>query len=123
MSKFLNYPIGYLQITDFDSNGNLINPQIPKDRNVLIMIQSNFCGHCTKAKPAFQDLANDGQILCLTIQADGDQKGERELGEMLNKIDPSFRGFPHYVLYRGGRRIATHDGGRSKEELSAFVSQ
>jgi thiol-disulfide isomerase/thioredoxin len=121
MSKFLNYPIGYLQVTDFDANGNLVNPELPKDRNILIMIQANFCGFCTKAKPDFQNLANDGEIVCLTIQADGEEKGEKELGEILRKLDPSFRGFPHYVLYREGKRVATHDGGRSKEDLKDFA--
>ena len=122
MSKFLNYPIGYLQVTDFDANGNLINPNIPKDKKVLIMIQANFCGYCTKAKPDFQDLANEGDVMCLTIQADGEEKGERELGEMLRTIDPSFKGFPHYVLYRGGKRVATHEGGRTRADLRAFVN-
>jgi len=121
MSKFLNYPVGYLQKTDFDTNGNLINPKLPKDKNILIMIQANFCGYCTKSKPDFQNLANEGDVVCMTIQADGTEKGERELGEMLNKIDPSFRGFPHYVLYRGGERVSTHDGGRSKAELKSFA--
>lgn len=123
MAKFLNKPVGYLQVTDFDASGNLVNAQLPKDRNILLMIQANFCGFCTQAKPAFQDLANEGEILCMTIQADGEEKGEKELGQMLDKLDSSFRGFPHYVLYRGGKRIATHDGGRSKEELKAFAQR
>ena len=51
---YLTKPIAYLTIKDFDSNGNLINPKL-KDGKVIIMIQANFCGYCTIAKPAFQE--------------------------------------------------------------------
>lgn len=123
MSKFLDYPIGYLQVSDFNSDGKLTNPLIPNDKNVLIMVQGNFCGYCTQAKAAFQDLANEGKILCMTIQADGTEKGEKELGQMIPSIDKSFRGYPHYILYRNGNYVATHDGGRDKKSLEQFATR
>jgi thiol-disulfide isomerase/thioredoxin len=119
---YLTKPIAYLTIKDFDSNGNLINPKL-KDGKVIIMIQANFCGYCTIAKPAFQELAIDNQatFICVTIQGDGKESGEKELNDMIKKIDPTFRGFPSYVGYKNGKYIKSHSGGRTKESLKAFA--
>ena len=40
MPHYLNDPIYYLEDNDFDSQGNLINPKIPK--NILSCVLSNF---------------------------------------------------------------------------------
>ncbi len=42
-------PVYYLQRNDFDDNGNLIVPEL-RNKKVIIMIQANYCGHCTHAK-------------------------------------------------------------------------
>jgi thiol-disulfide isomerase/thioredoxin len=119
--KYLNKPVGYLTITDFDQNGTLINPDIPKNKIVIIMIQANFCGYCTQAKPAFQEFAKNKNVIALTIQGDGNEKGEKELSAILNKIDPTFRGFPSYVAYKNGKYLKSHNGGRSAKDLEMFV--
>jgi len=121
---YLNKPVAYLVDTDFDANGNLINPQIPKNIPVVIMIQAKFCGHCTNAKPAFQEFANknQGKIFCATIEGDGTQKGEKELSDNLKKIDPTFRGFPSYVGYKNTKFIKSHNGGRKLQDLENFAS-
>lgn len=122
--KYLNKPVYYLQRDDFDSEGNLINPNIPKNIPTIIMIQAVFCGHCNTAKPAYQELANkmNGKAFFTTIQGDGTEKGEEELGKMLDKIDSNFRGFPTYVAYYNGKR-KVHNGGRSVSDLEKFISQ
>ena len=121
--KYLNKPVGYLTITDFDQNGNLINPDIPKNKIVVIMIQANFCGYCTQAKPAFQEFGNNNNnVIALTIQGDGTEKGEKELSNILKKIDPTFRGFPSYVAYKNGKYLKTHNGGRNLKDLELFVN-
>jgi len=121
--SYLNKPVAYLTNDDFDAEGNIVNNQIPKDQPVLIMIQGNFCGYCTQAKPAFQKLAEKyvGKIFCATIQGDGKEKGEAELSKRLNSVLPGFRGFPEYVLYKNGKRVKKHEGGRTMEELESFV--
>jgi len=121
--KYLNKPVAYLVDTDFDEDGNIINSKIPKDIPVLLMIQANFCGHCTNSKPEFQKLANENQnqIFCATIQGDGEEKGEKELGQRLSKIFPGFRGFPEYMLYENGKFLKQHDGQRSSDVLKEFV--
>lgn len=121
--KYLNKPVAYLQKQDFDEEGNLINPDIPKNIPVVIMLQAAFCGYCTQAKPAFQQFANkyQGKVFCATIQADGDVSGEKELGTMLNKIDPKFRGFPSYVKYLNGKLVSSDIQGRGVEHLEIFA--
>ena len=122
--KYLNRPVYYLQVSDFDNEGNLINPQIPKDIPVVIMIQAQFCHYCSQAKPAFQKFANnmEGKVFAATIQPDGEEPGEKELMNLIEKIKPGFVGFPDYVLYIGGKRVGKNIKGRGEEHLIEFVS-
>lgn len=122
---YLNRPIAYLQDWDFDSYGNLINTHIPQDMLVLIMIQAGFCGYCTMAKPDLQKFAEQsaGKVFVATIQADGNEPGEKELGKRLSVIKPNFKGYPDYVLYKNGKRINAEIGGRSLKDLHEFVAQ
>ena len=121
--SYLNKPVAYLQVTDFDDNGNLINPKIPKDIPVVIMAQGNFCGYCTKSKPDFQDFANQnqGKFFAATIQSDGKEPGEAELSKKLNKFFPKLRGFPSYFGYKNGKFVKEHEGGRDKDALQKFA--
>lgn len=122
MSVYLNKPVAYLEDQDFDSKGNLIAP-IPAGQPVVVMIQASWCPHCTHAKPAFQEFANKnkGKVFCATIQSDGDRPSEKKLGERIKDIIPSFRGFPEYVLYIDGKRVAKEIKGRGVSDLEAFV--
>ena len=117
-------PIAYLQDSDFDSKGNLVNPDIPKNKPVVIMIQASFCGHCVTAKPAFQEFANknSGKVFCATIQGDGKEKGEDELAKRLDVICPDFKGFPSYVGYKHGKFVAVNNEGRDVNSLEKFAS-
>ena len=121
--SYLNKPVAYLVNDDFDADGNIVNNQVPKDKPVLVMLQANFCGHCTTAKPAFQELANKHHdtIFFATIQADGKEPGEAELGKRLSSIVPGFRGFPEYVLFKNGKLVKKHEGARTVEALKTFA--
>lgn len=119
----LKRPIAYLVDSDIDEQGNLKNNEIPKNTPVMLMVHSNWCGHCTAAKPAYQEFANKnkGKVFCTTIQADGKEAGEKELAQRLNKILPGFRGFPHYAVFYNGKLVKTHEGGRSVQDLENCV--
>lgn len=121
--KYLTKPVAYLEVTDFDSNGNIVNPEIPRNVPVVVMVQGNFCGYCTQAKPAFQEFAeqNRGKVFAATIQGDGEQSGEQELKKKLNTFYDDFQGYPHYVLYKGGKRVPKQIKGRGVVELTEFV--
>jgi thiol-disulfide isomerase/thioredoxin len=123
MSKYLNKPVAYLQDSDVDDEGNLINPDIPSDIPVVVILQANFCGYCTQAKPAFQDFANanEGKVFCATVQGDGTEEGEANLSKKLNKMKESFRGYPDYVLYLNGKKVDKEITGRGVSDLRDFA--
>lgn len=111
-------PIAYLEISDFTPSGDLV-PKLTK-KPVFVMIQAEYCGHCQSAKPAFQALANEGLLTCMTIQADGARQGEKDLAKMLDVIYKGFRGFPSYMLFINGNRIP-YTGGRTLQEMKQFL--
>ena len=121
--KYLNKPVAYLQKSDFNESGELVNPNIPKNIPVIVMVQAEFCGYCTQAKPAFQQFAekNQGKVFSATIQGDGDMPGEKELGSMLNVIDPTFQGYPAYIKFVNGKRVDKDIKGRDVKSLNDFA--
>ena len=122
MTDYLNNPVAYLEDSDFNEKGELINNDIPKNTPIVVMIQALYCGHCKNAKPAFQEFANatEGKVFCCTIQGDGDREGERSLAKRLDVIKPGFRGYPDYVLYFNGERVNKEITGRGVEDLEQF---
>ncbi len=132
--SYLN-KIPYLEISDFDSKGNIKEERlVKKNLPVLIMIQANFCGWCNKSKPDFQKLADSinsnpqKKVILATIQGDGEEKGEQELAQILDVIDKSgFNGYPTYVLYTpASGKLSykkTHTGGREAKDLADFIEE
>ena len=122
--SYLNSPVKYLVDSDLDSQGNIISPDVDLSKPALVMVQANFCGHCTMAKPAFQEFANNnhGAVEALTIQADGDQPGEKELGKRLNSFLPNFVGFPYYAVYKNGQFVKECTEGRQVQDLQNCVN-
>jgi thiol-disulfide isomerase/thioredoxin len=111
----LTYPVAYLEPDDFTASGNLKNV---KNKTCVVMVQATWCGACTSAKPEFQsfaELADD--VLCLTIEDDGeDPKREHMLG-LVKKLKPSFEGFPDYLLFENGKCVPKTIKGRSVHHL------
>ena len=123
--EYLTPPVAYLDTNDFDNDGNLINNQLlSSNLPVFIMIQAVFCGHCTRAKPWFQEFAqkNVGKVICCSIQGDSDMKSVKELTNMLSKICSDFVGYPTYVVFNKNKKIK-YTGGRKTEDLQSFLNQ
>lgn len=116
-------PVYYLENSDFSENGNdLINPKIPKNKPVVIMLAANFCGHCTTAKPAYQSAAeNHPEIFFATVQGDSQNPEEQKLSQRLSQMFPGFSGYPTFVGYSNGKFARIHDGGRDEESIVAFA--
>ena len=114
--------VAYLEIQDFDSNGNL-KPYVNNGKPTVIMGQGSFCGYCTKAKPAFEQLAKlDDNIVAATILTDGKQS-EKAASKFLRVWDPEHRGVPAYFGFSSdGRFKSIHRGGRDLSSLQGFVS-
>ncbi len=119
----LKHPVGYLEKTDFSDSGELIGQL--HDKPIFIMIQGDYCGGCTASKPDFQELANDGQITCMTIQLDGERQSERDIQSsgVLDNIYPNLDTIPSYVLLIKNQRIPYVGQDRSFTALKQFIKE
>ena len=118
---YLTRPVVYLDSNDFDDDGNIVNPDIPKDKPIFIMIQAIFCGFCKMAKPDFQKFAEKNpNFFVATIQADSKNPNVMNFQNKIKKIYPDLVGFPSYLIYDQGKRII-YNGGRSYIDLQTFA--
>ena len=122
--KVLYYPIMYLDDNDFRGVQLALPNDMQNQKPVIIMLQTSWCPHCTSAKPAFQEFADkyQNQVICATIQADGDTEEEKKLGKRIKEIDPSFRGFPGYCLFINGKRVDKQLKSRTVQGLIEFAN-
>jgi thiol-disulfide isomerase/thioredoxin len=114
--------VPYLDISDFNSDGTL-KDLVGKGKCVVIMVQANYCGFCTEAKPAYEKIAkNKNKVVFTTICIDGDED-EKEATTFLKKWDPSYRGVPSYYGFdKRGNFKKVHNGGRDEESLMKFAN-
>jgi len=112
--------IMYLEGQDVTPSGEL-KPHVTKGKPVLLMLQGNFCGYCTKAKPAFQSLQGHPKFSLATVQTDGGPS-DAAAGQILGKYNSS-GGVPAFLLFdSNGKFKAMHQGNRDAESLVAFAS-
>lgn len=123
-NKVLYYPIMYLDDTDFKGNNLVLPDNMQNEKDVVVMIQTSGCPHCTYAKPDFQKFADENQnrIICATIQADGDRPEEKALGKKIKQLVPGFRGFPEYCLFVNGKRVDKQIKNRKVDGLIEFAN-
>ena len=120
---YLVSPIVYLESKDFTNSCYLKHFKI---KTCVIMIQANYCGHCTSAKPLFQKFADkhkdNKDVLCLTIQGDGDDaKDTEKMLAIVSKLKPGFQGFPDYLLFKKGKYVEKEIKGRNEASLEEFI--
>ena len=121
--EYLTPPVAYLDSSDFDGEGKLSNSHLlSSNLPVFVMIQAVFCGHCTRAKPWFQEFAekNVGKVICCSIQGDSDIESVKKLSSIIPKMCPDFVGFPTYVIFDKGQTIK-YKGGRKSEDLQNYL--
>lgn len=120
MSILINVP--YLQGPDINADGSL-TPEVGKGKPVVIMMQGDFCGYCTQAKPDFQKFANESKnVQACTVQIDDQDPSGKEAGVKLKVINQA-PGVPAYLGFgANGRYKASHNGGRDFASLMAFAS-
>lgn len=124
LSQF-EYPVGYLEINDFDPVSGLLKSPTP----TLVMVQANYCPACTQSKQEFQKLANNQMFEVMTIQIDGERESERAITHILDKINPGVSTIPSYILFTGAtdrpspKRVQYKGSGRTASDLRRFVEQ
>lgn len=103
--SYLLPPIIYLESSDFTSTRHGVTLKRFKDKTCIVMVQANWCGACTAAKPLFQQFAlkKPRDTICMTIEEDGqDPDSERRIA-IVTKLKPGFEGFPDYLVFEKGR--------------------
>lgn len=109
----------YLEKDDFSPNGDL--DYAIDNEPVFVMFQATGCGHCTSAKPSFQQLADERIVKCMTVHADGERPTERAITQIIDKIYPGFRGYPSYMLFMPSGEKIPYNGGRDKQAMKRFL--
>lgn len=120
MSKIMD-EVPYLEGTDINPDGSL-KEHVTKGKPTIVMLQGNYCGYCTQAKPAYMQLAaSTPSVSVVTVQIDG-PPSDQAAGKMLTKLDPGYKGVPHYLGFdKSGKFLRAHNGGRDVASLQAFV--
>lgn len=121
--------IVHLQSIDVEENGRLKTKEIGADNKpVLCMIYASYCGFCTKAAPAFQEVHNlnrQKKVFLCAIQTDDKdvsvQKLMKYFPQILKNNGVQFNGVPTYVLYKNGK-WSEYKGGRDKSALQSFIN-
>ena len=133
MEQFNSPNVYYLENTEFDSNyilgSNLVSniTGAPFFSGLtIVMIQGNYCGYCTKFKPAFQQVADEltpQGIEFATIQIDGTQPGEQMFkGDALAQIlGQPLAGVPMVVKFYQGRPVDVYGGDHSAGPLAQWI--
>jgi thiol-disulfide isomerase/thioredoxin len=114
--------VAYLEIQDINSDGSL-KPHVGNGKPVIIMGIGNFCGYCTKAKPAFEQFAkSQNKVVAAVIVSDGEE-AEKQAGKFFRTWDPKHRGVPSYFGFSSnGQFKALHDSGRGITDLQKFAA-
>lgn len=130
MTEFNSPYIFYLQPADFDSEYNLIiREDIPNRISqplfsgiTIIMIQGNFCGYCTKAKPVYQRIAEEVKAADFTtIKIDGEDNKYFFQQHLDDIIRGEIRGVPTFVKMYQGKAVDIHKGDISYESLVNWI--
>jgi thiol-disulfide isomerase/thioredoxin len=127
--------IYYLETSDFTPQHTLSQLVHPISgapicgETVIVMIQGNFCGYCTKFKPVFQSLATQmsspGQLDFATIQTDGSELGERGFNPALIQaiIGQPLDGVPTLVKLKKGQAPQVYKGKMDANSVSRWISR
>ncbi len=120
MSKMM-IGIPYLEGKDVNDDGSLAS-YVGKGKPVVMMVQGNFCPHCTTAKSGYVQFAKSTpSIVAVTIQTDGDDNDKQAVTK-LSKVNTS-PGVPAFLGFdKSGKFKSIHNGGRGVSSLQKFAS-
>jgi len=85
------------------------------DKPCIIVIYANWCGHCKNLKPHWNKMAQSPTHGAHVVAVDSDEQPEvaKQLGA---------QGYPTILGMKNGQTVP-HQGGRTAEDLSDFISQ
>ena len=108
---------------DFDSNLNLKKAGLKN--KVLILYYADWCGHCKRLKPSYNELielSNNGKldVSIASVNADDNDGLMERMRGMGNKAEYDVRGFPTIVSYHNGKYYSTYSYDNTPEGREKF---
>ena len=87
---------------------------------VVIFFRANWCGHCTRFKPVWDETCADK-----VARSDLEEVEMKEVDVDTEEAKPlmqkhNVRGFPHVVMVNGDKEDV-YSGNRTKEDLLSFI--
>jgi protein disulfide-isomerase len=104
-------------ILGFQNQGSITASQ-----NTLIIVTAEWCGHCKKAMPDFEQLVNASPIM----KADGSSVTVRMLDSDKDKAEVknlNVKGFPTILYQSADGSVSNYNGERSYNAIQAFLMQ
>ena len=94
-----------------------------EDKYYFIFFRANWCGHCQRFKPVWDEFVNEATMSDKynnvdIIELDIDKEESKPLLQKHN-----VRGFPHVVLTKDNTTDKVFTGNRTKEELLSFLDE
>ena len=105
---------------EITKNGVYVHPRITGGNPGLLLIHANWCGHCQRFKPTFNELCRQlgKDFPCTSIE-------DSELNDEELKTALDFRGYPTIKFFdQSGKIIGEYSGGnRTKEALLEHICE
>lgn len=113
--------IPYLEKEDVNQDGSL---RVQNGKPSIVMVQGNFCGHCTSAKKIYAELPNEvqGTVNVYTVQADATDSS-KDASSIISKVN-NINGIPAFVGYdKNGKFKKMFNGNRDLPSLKKFATE
>lgn len=102
----------------FDNKNVYIDKKITKGNPGLLLIYANWCGHCTRFKPTYNQICKQmgSKFPCVSIEHADLQNDDK----LISKLD--FQGYPTIKFFdQHGKILGDYNGNRDKESMLKHI--
>ncbi len=113
-----------IELTPSDFNGKTLKKY--KDKIVLILFYTEWCGYCKRVKPVYNELAqvykNDSKKIIAKFDCE-------KYGDFIQNEYNTFakgvkiEGYPTILLYKDGAYLTKYSGERTTEQFVDFLNR
>jgi thioredoxin 1 len=99
-----------VHLNDDNFEGHIARSEVP----VLVDFSATWCGPCKALNPLIEKMADelDGKFSVCKVDVDEAPESSSKHG---------IRGVPTLILFKGGKVVATHVGGASRDKLNKLL--
>jgi thioredoxin domain-containing protein 5 len=89
------------------------------NKKVLLLVYTTACGHCIKLKPVWDKVASKHTEKMVAI--DASDTANSAVQAITSKFNVT--AYPTMIVLDNGQVVEQYEGGRTEQELSAFVEK